>query len=107
MTIQWLQVESLCEHPDDSGLPTEDAGRLLFRIRQRIERTGLYAPLIVREAVHDTMSDDFVSASYSHVLIDGNYRLRVLRGLGHTHARCDVWQCDAEAARLYREGAKP
>ena len=106
MTLQWLQIESLCEHPDDSGLPKADARRLLFRIRQWIERTGLYAPIIVREAVHDPMSDDFVSAVYTHVLVDGNFRLRVLKDLGHTHARCNVWTCDAETARLYRAISK-
>jgi ParB-like chromosome segregation protein Spo0J len=106
MTIQWLQIESLCEHPDDSGLSKEDAGRLLFRIRQWVERTGLYAPLVVREASHNPMSDDFISGVYSHVLIDGNHRLRILRDLGHTHARCDVWDCAVETARLFREEAK-
>jgi len=33
-------------------------------------------------------------------ILNGHHRARVLRDLGHTHARCDVWEVDEAEARL-------
>jgi hypothetical protein len=33
-------------------------------------------------------------------ILNGHHRAEVLRQLGHSHARCDVWEVDDEEARL-------
>jgi len=33
-------------------------------------------------------------------ILNGHHRAEVLRGLGHTRARCDVWEVDDDEARL-------
>jgi len=92
MTIQWIRLSDIEQHYEDQG---PEVDKQISRIQAWIRRTGLYEPLTVR------------LENKIFKIIDGNKRFFALRCLGHTHARCDVWDCDAETARLFREEAKP
>jgi ParB-like chromosome segregation protein Spo0J len=68
-------------------MPPEFREKLLTHIK----RTGRYPFLVVRP--HPT------EAGKCQVL-DGHHRISVLRELGHTDARCDVWDVDEREAKL-------
>ncbi len=149
MTLQWIPLSSLRDHPENANrMPP----RLVAKLKAHIARTGRYEPLVVRPLPdHDkqsrggsphppraTPSRD-PSRDPSRVrkhagtpeapgspgageapagegtrrltaaaregtpryqILNGHHRARVLRDLGHTHARCDVWEVDEEEARL-------
>jgi ParB-like chromosome segregation protein Spo0J len=61
------------------------------KLRAHIHRTGRYPHVIVRPHPDE--------ASQYQVL-DGHHRVEILRELGHTEARCDVWQVDDREAKL-------
>ncbi|HUU09661.1 MAG TPA: ParB/RepB/Spo0J family partition protein [Phycisphaerae bacterium] len=93
MTLQWIPLETLQAHPENSNrMPP----RLLEKLRRHIERTGLYEPLVVRPLPADAAGAD--AARYQ--ILNGHHRAEALRQLGHTRARCDVWEVDDDEARL-------
>lgn len=59
------------------------SGAALRALREHIERTGRYPPLVVRPV-----------AAGRYQIIDGHHRARVLRELDHADAECDVWEVD-------------
>jgi hypothetical protein len=124
MTLQWIPLGCLEPHPENSNrMPP----RLLEKLKAHIQRTGLYEPLVVRPLqcrarsaeceVQDNIRDGAAEPSAAesasltphsalltpHVqyqILNGHHRAEVLRLLGHTHARCDVWEVDDAEARL-------
>jgi len=72
-------------HPDNANRMTR---AMLNKLTGHIRRSGDYPPLIVRP----------VGDRYQ--ILDGHHRAMVLRQLGHTHAKCDVWQVDDEGAEV-------
>ena len=129
MTLQWIPLEQLQPHPENSNrMPP----RLLEKLKRHIQRTGLYEPLVVRPlpgtgetaapamplapgeytggsaaadahpregppCIHGGLSETPASR---YQILNGHHRAEVLRQLGHTHARCDVWLVGDDDARL-------
>jgi len=91
MTLRWIPLEALEPHPENSNrMPP----RLLEKLKAHIRRTGLYEPLVVRPLPAPAPE----AARFQ--ILNGHHRAAVLRDLGHTHARCDVWKVDDEEARM-------
>lgn len=109
MTLQWIPLDALEAHPENSNRMAPD---LMAKLKAHIRRTGLYEPLVVRPlatagaGVEDAAAGrlpadaeaDYRPARYQ--ILNGHHRAQVLRELGHTHARCDVWEVDDDEARL-------
>ncbi len=101
MTLLWIPLEALQPHPENSNrMPPH----LMEKLKAHIERTGLYEPLVVRPMGHDAAGGDLKSEISDlrcrYQILNGHHRAEVLRGLGHTRARCDVWEVDDDEARL-------
>ncbi|MBE3071108.1 MAG: ParB N-terminal domain-containing protein, partial [Planctomycetes bacterium] len=131
MTLQWIPLDDLLPHPENSNrMPP----RLLEKLKGHIQRTGRYEPLVVRplrigevaggagdqnesracpttagQASRATEPDGVPpptphsALSTPHCryqILNGHHRAQALRELGHTHARCDVWEVDDAEARL-------
>jgi len=64
------------------------------RVRQALKlhlgETGLYPPLIVRPR-----------SEFCYEILDGHHRAAVLRELGHTCVRCEIWPVDDVRGQLY------
>jgi ParB-like chromosome segregation protein Spo0J len=58
------------------------------KLKAHIRRTGRYPFLVVRPL------------GQKYQVLDGHHRVAVLRELGHTEARCDVWDVDDREAKL-------
>jgi len=87
MTLQWIPLRALEPHPENANrMPPH----LAEKLRAHIERTGLYEPLVVRPLP--------IRGRYQ--ILNGHHRAEVLRQLGHTRARCDVWEVGDDEARL-------
>ncbi len=126
MTLRWIPLHALEAHPENSNRMPE---RLVEKLKTHLARTGRYEPLVVRplpehekrggsEPVPSEAeghprrarrperggdgdpprNDPATGARYQ--ILNGHHRARVLRDLGHTHARCDVWDVDDDEARL-------
>jgi len=119
MTLEWIPLDALEAHPENSNrMPA----RLLEKLKEHIRRTGLYEPLVVRPlgergtrnaergtqdketttaaVVAGVPRSDFRVPSCRYQILNGHHRAEVLRQLGHTHARCDVWDVDDQEARV-------
>ncbi|MBM4017198.1 MAG: hypothetical protein FJ288_02550 [Planctomycetes bacterium] len=118
MTLEWIPLDRLRPHPENSNrMPPA----LLEKLKRHIQRTGLYEPLVVRplpQGAADGRAPGVAPAApYSapdertgggartgapprYQILNGHHRAEVLRQLGHTHARCDVWQVGDDDARL-------
>lgn len=130
MTLQWIPLDHLEPHPENSNrMPP----RLLEKLKAHIQRTGLYEPLVVRPlqcgvrsaecganengnngAAEPSTQESPASTPHAtrslpaaagtpnlhYQILNGHHRAEVLRQLGHTHARCDVWEVDDAEARV-------
>ena len=124
MTLQWIPLDHLEPHPENSNrMPP----RLLEKLKAHIQRTGLYEPLVVRplecgtrsaergankngnngaaepsaaEPASPTPHSALLTPHVQYQIVNGHHRAAVLRQLGHTHARCDVWEVDDAEARV-------
>jgi len=126
MTLQWIPLEALEPHPENANrMPP----RLLEKLKGHIRRTGLYEPLVVRPiggkcgvrnaecgvsgqgapgqgsgdagaAVAASLQSTEAAPHARYQILNGHHRARALRDLGHTHARCDVWEVDDDEARV-------
>jgi ParB-like chromosome segregation protein Spo0J len=81
-------LDDLVPHPLNANVMSDD---LREKLRAHIKRTGRYPFLIVRP--HPEESGKFQ-------VLDGHHRIAILRDLGHTEARCDVWDVDDREAKL-------
>jgi ParB-like chromosome segregation protein Spo0J len=97
MTLQWIPLDQLQRHPENSNrMPP----RLMEKLKSHIQRTGLYEPLVVRP-VNCELPAQAGNPQCVYQILNGHHRAEVLRQLGHTHARCDVWPVnDADALVL-------
>ena len=83
-----VALDDLVAHPLNSNVMPPD---LQEKLRVNIQRTGRYPFLVVRP--HPEEKGKFQ-------VLDGHHRVAILRDLGHTEARCDVWQVDDREAKL-------
>ena len=112
MTLQWIPLRALEPHPENANrMPPH----LAEKLRAHIERTGLYEPLVVRPmpdngagarhasplpAVDGDLESETSNLRCRYQILNGHHRAEVLRQLGHTRARCDVWEVGDDEARL-------
>ena len=83
-----IPLDNLLPHPLNSNVMSpEYREKLLSHIR----RTGRYPFLVVRP--HPSDATKFET-------LDGHHRVSILRELGYTEARCDVWDVDDRESKL-------
>lgn len=83
-----VALDDLVAHPLNSNVMPED---LRAKLKAHIKRTGRYPFLVVRRHPDEPGK---------YQVLDGHHRVAVLRELGHTDARCDVWEVDDREAKL-------
>ena len=83
-----VPLDDLRPHPLNSNVMPED---LKEKLRAHIRRTGRYPFLVVRPHPEE---------SGHYQVLDGHHRVEILRELGHTEIRCDIWSVDDREARL-------
>ncbi len=83
-----VPLDDLLPHPLNSNVMTPD---LRAKLRAHIKKSGRYPFLVVRP--HPT-------AQGKYQVLDGHHRVEVLRDLGHSEARCDVWDVNDREAKL-------
>jgi ParB-like chromosome segregation protein Spo0J len=83
-----IPLDCLLAHPLNSNVMPED---LQAKLRAHIKRSGRYPYLVVRQ--HPTEPGKYQ-------VLDGHHRVAILRDLGHTEGRCDVWSVDNREAKL-------
>lgn len=83
-----IALDDLLPHPLNSNVMPED---LRAKLTAHIKRTGRYPFLVVRPHPDEPGR---------YQVLDGHHRVGVLRELGHTEARCDVWEVSDREAKL-------
>ena len=83
-----VALDDLLAHPLNSNVMPAD---LQEKLRAHIKRTKRYPFLVVRPHPNEPGK---------YQVLDGHHRVAILRELGHTEARCDVWEVDDHEARL-------
>jgi len=83
-----VALDDLLAHPLNSNVMPPD---LQEKLRAHIKRTGRYPYLVVRPHTEQPGK---------YQVLDGHHRVAILRELGHTEARCDVWEVDDREAKL-------
>ena len=83
-----IPLEDLLPHPLNSNVMPAD---LREKLKAHIHRTGRYPFIVVRP--HPEKRGKYQ-------VLDGHHRIDLLRELGHTEARCDVWNVDDREAKL-------
>ncbi len=85
---QMVPIDDLRPHPFNSNVMSDD---LRAKLTAHIKRTGRYPFVVVRP--HPGNAGQFE-------ILDGHHRVEILRELGHTEARCDVWDVGDREAKL-------
>ena len=83
-----IPIDDLRSHPLNSNVMSED---LREKLKAHIRSSGRYPFVVVRP--HPGEPEMFE-------ILDGHHRVEVLRELGHTDVRCDVWNVDDREAKL-------
>ena len=83
-----VPLDDLRPHPLNSNVMPED---LRAKLAAHIRRTGRYPFLVVRPHPDEPGK---------YQVLGGHHRVEVLRELGFTEARCDVWEVDDREAKL-------
>ncbi len=83
-----IPLSDLLAHPLNSNTMPED---LRTKLSVHIKRTGRYPFIVVRPHPKEVGK---------YQVLDGHHRVEILRGLGHTEARCDVWEVDDREAKI-------
>jgi len=96
MTLRWLPLDALDSHPENANRMPPD---LFEKLKGHVARTGRYEPIVVRP-VPSPVTRGRVRKSQRYQILNGHHRAAVLRQLGHTRARCDVWDVDDDEARM-------
>jgi ParB family chromosome partitioning protein len=83
-----IPLAALEPHPLNSNVMPEE---LREKLKANIKQSGRYPFLVVRP--HPETDGKFQ-------VLDGHHRVAILKELGHTDARCDVWQVTDREAKL-------
>jgi ParB-like chromosome segregation protein Spo0J len=83
-----IPLDDLVPHPLNSNVMSQEYREKLLA---HIKRTGRYPFLVVRQ---------HPAEEGKYQVLDGHHRISVLRELGHTEARCDVWDVDEREAKI-------
>lgn len=83
-----IPLDRLVPHPLNANVMSEE---LCHKLKAHISRTGRYPFLVVRP---------HPSAEGKYQVLDGHHRVEVLRKLGHSEARCDVWEVGDHEAKI-------
>jgi ParB-like chromosome segregation protein Spo0J len=83
-----VPLADLLPHPWNANVMSEE---LQAKLMAHIKRTGRYPHLIVRPHPEEPGM---------YQVLDGHHRLKILRELGYSEARCDVWRVDDREAKL-------
>lgn len=83
-----VPLDLLVAHPLNSNVMPDD---LREKLKAHIKRTGRYPFLVVRPHPEE---------AGKYQVLDGHHRVQVLRDLGHTDARCDIWEVNDREAKL-------
>ncbi len=83
-----VPIDDLRPHPLNSNVMPDD---LRAKLTAHIKRTGRYPFVVVRP--HPDNAGQFE-------ILDGHHRVEILRELGQTEARCDIWNVDDREAKL-------
>jgi len=85
---QMIPLDDLVAHPLNANVMPPD---LSEKLKAHIKRTGRYPFLVVRPQPDDPGK---------YQVLDGHHRIKVLKELGHTEARCDIWNVNDREAKL-------
>jgi ParB-like chromosome segregation protein Spo0J len=85
---QMVPIDDLRPHPLNANVMSDD---LRAKLTAHIKRTSRYPFIVVRP--HTDTPGQFE-------ILDGHHRVEILRALGHTEARCDIWDVDDREAKL-------
>jgi ParB family transcriptional regulator, chromosome partitioning protein len=88
MGVSMIPLDALVPHPLNANVLPED---LREKLAAHIRSSGRYPHLIVRP---------HPSEEGKYQVLDGHHRRLVLGELGHTEARCDVWDVNDREAKL-------
>jgi ParB-like chromosome segregation protein Spo0J len=83
-----VPLDDLIPHPLNANVMPDE---MREKLRVHIQRSGRYPFVVVRP--HPTEPGKFE-------ILDGHHRVGVLRDLGHTEVRCDVWEVSDREAKL-------
>lgn len=83
-----VPLDDLVPHPLNANYMADE---LKEKLKVNIKRTGRYPHLIVRPHPKE---------AGKYQVLDGHHRIDILRDLGHSEARCDVWDVDDREAKL-------
>jgi ParB/RepB/Spo0J family partition protein len=83
-----VPLDDLIPHPLNSNVMSDD---LREKLKAHIKRTGRTPFIVVRPHPEDATK---------YQILDGHHRVAILRELGHTEARCDVWEVTDREAKL-------
>ena len=83
-----VPLEDLLPHPLNSNVMPEN---LREKLKANIKQSGRYPFLVVRPHSEE---------AGKYQVLDGHHRIGILRELGHTEARCDVWEVNDREAKL-------
>jgi ParB-like chromosome segregation protein Spo0J len=83
-----IPIDDLLPHPLNSNVMSDD---LREKLKAHIRRTGRYPFVVVRS--HPEQPGKYQ-------VLDGHHRVEVLKEIGHTDARCDVWDVDDREAKV-------
>jgi ParB-like chromosome segregation protein Spo0J len=83
-----VPLDQLRPHPLNANQMPEE---LREKLKAHIHRTGRYPFIVIRP--HPEEPEGFQ-------VLDGHHRVEILRELGSTEARCDIWNVDDREAKL-------
>lgn len=83
-----IPISDLLPHPLNSNVMPED---LREKLAAHIKQSGRYPMVIVRPHPDEPGR---------YQILDGHHRVQVLKDLGHTEVRCDVWDVTDREAKV-------
>ena len=87
MELITIPIEHLHSHPSNSNVMTEKS---LKKLATHIEQTDRYPPVVARA----------MPTNGEYQILDGHHRVKALRMVGRSEARCVVWNVDDNEALI-------